>query len=323
MAPIPRPVNHTVEAIYRAYAESRARSYEGLGVSISNLGEECERAVWYGFRWASPPEVVTGLKAITFETGDIEEERLLTALRMIGCEVVDRDERGRQFRYSAAGGHIRGKADGRTVGLPEAPKTWHMVECKSAKEKYYNEIVKKGVKLGYYAHYVQLLTYCYLAGMDRGLYLCRNKNTGEVYAERIEVDREEAIRLIARAERIIHAAEPPPKLHEDPEAKMAWKCRSMCAHMATCHERAFARVTCRTCIHATPLPHGDAEWNCARFGKPLSPEEQRAGCPAHLFIPATVPGEVVEVDEDAETVTYRLGDGSAWTDGAKNDGAAA
>lgn len=317
MAPLPKPVSATQEAIYRAYAESRAAAYEGLGVSISNLGDECERAIWYGFRWTSKPEVVDGLKAITFETGNIEEGRLLNSLRMIGCEVVEADERGRQFRYSAAGGHIRGKSDGKVLGLPEAPKTWHKVECKSSKEKYWNIIVKKGVREGYFSHYVQLLIYCHLQGWDRGLYMCRNKNTGEIYVERIKVDHEEAIRLIARAEHIIRSAEPSPKLFEDPDAKLAWKCRSMCRHFSACHGGAFSRVSCRTCIHATPLFHGDAEWSCARWGKPLSAEEQRAGCPAHLFIPALVPGEMLDADEDAETITYKLRDGSTWVDGSK------
>lgn len=317
MAPLPKPISATQEAIYAAYAASRARAYEGLGVSISNLGDECERSIWYGFRWTSKPEVVTGLKAITFETGEIEETRLLGALRMIGCEVVEGDARGKQFRYSAAGGHIRGKCDGHVHGLPEAPATWHIVECKSAKEKYYNEIVKNGVKAGYFAHYVQLLIYCHLQGWDRGLYMCRNKNTGEVHVERIKVDHEEAIRLIARAERIIRGVEPPPKLFEDPDSKLAWKCRSMCRHFDVCHGGAFPRVSCRTCIHATPQFFGDAEWSCARWGKPLSADEQRVACPAHLFIPALVPGVVLEVDEDSETISYQLRNGSTWVDGSK------
>lgn len=315
MAPLPQPINHTVDAIYKAYAETRNNGYEGLGISISNLGDECERALWYAFRWAAEQEVITGLKAITFETGEIEEQRLLDALRMIGAEVVDVDERGKQFRVTAGNGHIRGKTDGKVLGLPEAPATWHVVECKSMGDKYFKEVVKKKVRDGYFAHYVQLLIYCYLTGHDRGLYICRNKNTGEVYAERIVVDVEEAARIIARAERIIHNPEPPTKLHEDPTAKTAFKC-GFCRFKSVCHEKKFARVHCRTCVHSTPEKHGEAEWSCARWAKPLSMEEQRQGCPAHLFIPALVPGEVVDADEHAETITYTLSDGSTWVDGS-------
>lgn len=259
MAPLPQPKNHTVDAIYRALAAARSNAYEGLGISISNLGDECERALWYGFRWAMPPEEIDGLKAITFETGEIEETRLLDSLRAIGCEVVDLDEKGKQFRYSAVNGHVRGKCDAHVLGVPEAPKTWHMAECKSMKEKYWNEVVKKGVKAGYYSHWVQNNTYAHLAGHERCLYICRNKNTGEIYVERWATDVEEAIRLLARAERIIKSAAPPPKLHEDPDDKMAFKCRTMCKRFkTTCHEKAFPRAHCRTCIHATPEQHGDA-----------------------------------------------------------------
>lgn len=315
MAPLPKPINHTVDSIYRAYAAARASSYEGIGISISNLGDECDRALYYSFRWASPQEPITGLKAIVFETGDIEEERLLTALRMIGCEVVDADERGKQFRYSAVNGHVRGKCDAKVLGVIEAPKTWHMAECKSMQEKYFKPVVKKGVKEGYLSHWVQCNTYAYLEGFDRCLYICRNKNTGEVYVERWETDREDAMRRIARVERIIYSDTPPPKLHEDPKAKVAFKC-GFCRHRHICHENAFPRVHCRTCIHAAPEQHGDAQWSCARWAKPLGTDEQRAGCGAHLFVPALVPGELLVVDDEAETISYRLNDGSEWVDGS-------
>lgn len=317
MAEIPPPQNFTVDAIYAAYAASRARSWEGLGISISDLGNDCDRAVWYALRWASPQEVITGLKAITFETGEIEEERLLNSLRMIDCEVEAVDPHtGKQTRVTAVFGFVRGKIDGKVLGLPEAPKTWHVVECKSAKETYYKPVVKKGVREGYFSHWVQLNTYCHLLGFDRGLYMLRNKNTGEIYCERIETDHDAAIRMLANAERIVEMHEPPAKLHDDPTAKTAFKCRSMCRHKAICHDGVFPRVNCRTCLHATAERLENATISCARWSKPLTPDEQREGCPAHLYLPALVPGEMLDADEAAETVTYRLRDGSTWVDGS-------
>lgn len=61
---------------------------------------------------------------------------------------------------------------------------------------------------------------------------------------------------------------------------------------------------------------GNAAWSCARRAKPLGLDEQRDGCPSHLFIPALVPGELIDADDEAETVTYQLRDGSMWIDGA-------
>ena len=47
----------------------------------------------------------------------------------------------------------------------------------------------------------------------------------------------------------------------------------------------------------------------------LSPEEQRRGCPQHLFIPDLVPGTPIDAGED--WVEYRLPDGSIWVNGRK------
>ncbi|GJD31448.1 hypothetical protein PMNALOAF_2707 [Methylobacterium adhaesivum] len=317
MALIPPPQSHTVDAIYAAYAATRARSWEGLGISISDLGNECDRAVWYALRWAAPQEVITGLKAITFETGEIEEERLLNSLRMIGCEVEAVDPfTGKQVRVSAVFGFVRGKIDGKVLGLPEAPKTWHVVECKSAGDKYYKAVAKaQSVREGYFSHWVQLNTYLHLLGFERGLYMLRNKNTGEIYCERVETDHDAAIRMLANAERIVAMHEPPAKLHTNPKAKTAFKC-GFCRFKGICHEGAFPRVNCRTCLHATAERLENATISCARWVKPLTPDEQREGCGAHLYLPALVPGELLDADEDAETVTYKLKDGSTWVDGS-------
>jgi hypothetical protein len=41
----------------------------------------------------------------------------------------------------------------------------------------------------------------------------------------------------------------------------------------------------------------------------------------HLFLPALVPGEQIDADPEAETVTYRLSDGTTWIDGAVGEAA--
>ena len=91
-----------------------------------------------------------------------------------------------------------------------------------------------------------------------------------------------------------------------------------CKHHAVCHDGAWARVSCRTCLHSSPEMGGDANWSCARWSKPLGVDEQKAACPAHLYIPALVPGEQVDCDEENETITYRLRSGRMWTDGAND-----
>ena len=60
-----------------------------------------------------------------------------------------------------------------------------------------------------------------------------------------------------------------------------------------------------------------------RFDEPRSPQRQQEGrdCPTHLFLPALVSGEQVDADPEAETVTYRMRDGTVWIDGPREQAA--
>ena len=80
---------------------------------------------------------------------------------------------------------------------------------------------------------------------------------------------------------------------------------------------AAAAVTCRSCLHSTPV---DGGWHCARHDRMLAPAEQRAACSRHLFIPDLVPGEVIDAGDDV--VTYRMNDGSTWSNDARTTEAA-
>lgn len=317
MAPLPPATSATVRAIYAAYEDANA-SREGRSISVSTLAEECQRKLWYDFRWTSPQEKVDGRTLRIFETGNLEEDRWIDNLRMIGCEVMDqdgtdRDGNPRQIMVEACGGHVRGYLDSEILGLPEAPKTIHVGEIKSHNAKSFAKLVKDGVKESKPLHFGQLQTYMHLRGRDRGIYLAVCKDTDELYAERLHLDIEYVIRLLARAQRIIDASDPPPKLHEDQTSKMAFAC-GWCKHLPICHESAWPRVNCRTCLYSTPEVGGS--WSCARFSKPLSFEEQAEGCAAHLTLPGLVDGEQIDCDEANETVTYLLRSGLTWVDGA-------
>lgn len=317
MAPLPEPVltPPTVLAIYAAY-EAANEHYDSLGISVGELGNECDRALWYGLRWASQPEQIEGRKLSIFRTGDRWEDALVADLQRIGVDVF-----GQQDRIRLVAGHVRGKIDGRAVGIPEAPKTEHLMEFKSSNEKNFKDLKKKGVKASKPLHFVQLQLGMHMFGLSRAGYLVVNKNDDERYFERVEYDAEFCLRILARAERIIRSDDPPSKLHEDPESKAAFACR-WCKHKAVCHEGAMPRVTCRSCLHSTAEMGGDGHWSCARWSKPLGLDEQRQGCPVHLFLPGLIAGEQVDVDEEAETITYRLASGELWVDGAARGEAA-
>lgn len=306
MAPLPPSPQQTVAAIYAAYEEDAGNSLrEHLGASV--IGAECERALWYSFRWVTRARH-TGRLLRLFETGNLAEARFVANLRRIGVTVMDLDPAtGRQWNLRHAGGHFGGSMDGVAIGLPEAPKSWHVCEFKTHSEKSFTALKKDGVERSKPLHWAQMQVYMHLAGIDRAFYLAANKNTDELYQERIRYDAEAAMRLIAKAERIIGSSCPPTRISEDPAW---WQCR-MCDHHALCHEGAPAERTCRSCLHATPADQG--VWTCARHSIQLTRADQQSGCAAHLYIPDLIRGEQVDAGED--WVEYRLPDGTIWRDG--------
>lgn len=313
MAELPEPPTPTLTAIYAAFEARQGDGFrDHLGASL--IGKSCARALWYDFRWVTPARH-SGRILRLFETGQLEEARLVRDLRATGATVLDVDpESGRQFRVEAHGGHFGGSLDGVAVGLIEAPKTWHVVEFKTHSAKSFTDLVVKGVVAAKPQHAAQMQIYMHLTGITRALYVAVCKDTDALHIERIEADTAMAERLLEKAGRIIFAQHPPERISQDP----AWfECR-FCDHYAVCHGGGAAAHTCRSCLHVTPVEGG---WHCARHDRMLTPEDQRFGCLQHLYIPDLVPGEVVDAGEDF--VAYRMADGSTWVDAAHEEEAAA
>lgn len=304
MALIPDPRNTTVGAIIKGYED---RADDGLRphLGASLLGNECARALWYTFRWATRRRF-DGRMLRLFLTGTLEERRFIHELRQIeGVELHDRDPgTGEQFRFSAVGGHVGGSMDACAVGLPEAPKSWHVVEFKTHKDKSFADLCKKGVAAAKPLHHAQMQCYMGWSGMERALYLACNKNTDDLYGERVRFDQAAFLELMAKAERVVAATEPMEKLNQDP----AWyQCR-LCDHHPVCHGGDMPAVSCRTCAHATPcMTRPSGVWRCEWHDKVLQADEQKRACQEHLFIPPLV-GFAEPVDAGEGWVAYRRRD---------------
>lgn len=280
---------------------------------MSLVADECERKLWYALHWASQPEFITGQKQRRFDTGNREEIRLLDDLERAGIKVERLDPAtGKQFVAALADGWLRGRIDGLATNVPEAPKTMHVVEAKSHNDRSFKELVKKKLQIGKPDHYGQCQAYMHDRSLTRCLYIAVNKNTDEIYTERVEYDAAYAIRTEAKVARIVRADYAPAKLFEDPNAKGAFPC-SWCASRPQCHEGEFARRNCRTCLSSS-FENG-AIVRCELLDKELSYGEQQKGCSKHLFLPSLVPGEQTDSDEKKHTVTYKLHNGEPWIDG--------
>lgn len=309
----------TVTAIYdgiKAKHDESPRRY--LGASI--IGKPCARQLWYDFRWVHF-EDFDGRSLRLFETGHLEEPRMVQNLRDAGVEVYDVDEStGEQFGVIFHGGHFRGHADGVALGIKDAPKTWHLLEFKTHNEKSFSQLVKNGVATAKPMHFAQMQVYMAGMGLIRAYYLAKNKNTDELYGERLHFDKTVASDYIDRAERIIFANEPPLKISEKPN----WYECKFCPYSDYCHGGATAlpdpmpNANCRTCIHSTPQPNGG--WLCELFNTPIAYEHQLQGCSEHRYIPQLLPNLTYDHAEDgvladSPTVFYRSGD-----DGYVNNG---
>jgi hypothetical protein len=202
-------------------------------------------------------------------------------------------------------------------GLKESSK-WAVLEIKTHGKKSFDQLAQKGVKIAKPEHSAQITLYMHWSGMERGLYAAVCKDDDRLHFERLEADPDTAARLMAKAERIITAAEPPPQISDDP-ASFACK---FCDFHSICHGGKAPLVNCRTCAHSTPELDGDARWSCALHGQASIPlEAQRTGCPQHRYIPALLRfATPVDADPEANTVTYALPDGGEFVNGSAPDG---
>lgn len=311
MAALPEPNHTTLARIYdaiKAAAESEEEIRSHLGASL--IGRRCNRQLWLTFRWAEK-KIFDGRMHRLFGTGHREEARIVEDLRRAGMEVHDTDGSGEQFRVSGIGGHFGGSMDGAVRGIPEAPKTWHVLECKTSNEKSFLKMKADGVKAAKPEHYAQMQTYMGYTGMDRAFYVMVNKNTDELYTERVEFDPDAFDKFVAKAQNVIAAAEPPPPISRDP----SWYECKMCDFRTLCHGDDVPQVNCRTCAHSTPELDGDARWSCDRHAKDLSVDQQVAGCGSHRYIPALLGrlGELMRA-ENCE-VEYQTKDGTKFVNG--------
>ena len=279
MSEVPEPRHQTVSAIY-AWHEAQNVESPRPYLGASSIGHHCARYLWLSFRWSKPASF-SGRMLRLFETGHLAEPRFVRELRGIGCEVHEVDPAtGKQFAVEALGGHFRGHLDGCAVGIPEAKKTWHVLEFKTHGEKSFKELSEKGVKDSKPQHYAQMQVYMALTGMERALYLAVNKNTDELYSERIAHVPEESKALLERAESIIFSAEPPPRISDD----ASWYQCKMCDMHGICHGTETPAPQCRNCAHVTP--ERDGSWSCEHHTLHfMTAEQQSKGCKDHRYIP--------------------------------------
>lgn len=303
------PPTPTINAIYAAYEVKQESGYrDHLGASL--IGQECKRAIWYTWRWMTRAQHAGRLLRL-FATGNLAEDRFVIDLRSVGVTVMEVDpDTGRQWAVrDKETGHFGGSMDGKAIGLLEAPRTLHLVEFKTHSAKSFAALKKQGVQASKPPHYAQIQVYMHFGGLTRAYYMAVNKDTDDLYQERVALDKDYAQRMVERAQSIIRSPSPPAKVSDDPAW---WVCR-FCDHAPACHGTAMPERHCRSCLHSTPVE--DGKWHCGSHNTPLFLRDQRNGCTRHRFIPSLVHGEQIDAADDGAWVLYRMADGGEWRDG--------
>lgn len=202
---IPGALHTTLALIDQAItkrAEMReSRNYMGL----SGIGEECDRKLWYSFH--QPVKILDPRVNRIFDTGNAFEALVIKWLKEAGFEVLT-DENG---QYGGEDEMLAWHIDGVIRGLPESDK-WHLLEIKSAKNDSFKKFVKDGLKKTNINYYVQCLTYMEKESLERALFIVVNKDTQELYTERIKSNKMEALFYINRAKEIA-------RMESEPERK--------------------------------------------------------------------------------------------------------
>lgn len=304
MPPLPESMHTTARKIFEWYESKKEDHREHLGASL--IGHHCDRYLWLTFRWAASPQF-GGRVLRLFDTGKREEQRVYEELRGIGVE-LHTEENGQQIQCRDETGHFGGSLDGIGLGFPEAPKTWAVLEIKTANAKAWTALKAKGVQSEKPQHYAQMQTYMGMMKLDRALYISVNKDTDDLHTEWVHFNKETYRDLLTRAERTIKRTTPADRISNDPAH---WLCK-MCDMYKLCHQQEPAEANCRTCCHATPVAGG--KWTCHEFAKELSADDQRKGCDSHIFIPALVHG--TPVDGERNFVEYFVeGTGETFKNG--------
>lgn len=270
MVAIPEKKLKVEQAIEGRFIANDIRKYLG----ISTLGHPCARYIWYQFRWFLPPEQLTARKKRLFNRGHLEEAIILADLKEIGVKVLTT-----QKRTISCHGHIQGHLDAILANIPDAPKTDHLGEFKTAATKYFNQLKNaRSVQKIFPAYYIQCQGYMHKFKLKRCLFICVCKETDERYYERIKYDKQFALGIFEKGEAIVLAEQPPDKISTDPSY---YRCGpKWCQYREICHYPGQyskdIHKTCRSCRYIEV--HDKGRWYCKLHMKFRKTKAQLKGC---------------------------------------------
>jgi hypothetical protein len=270
-------ISNDIDEFCADYYEQGHRNHLGA----SELGEECWRKLWYGFRWTKK-ERFDGRMMRLFNVGHSAEPRFVTYLKGIGFDVKEFDEDGKQFRISGALGHYGGSLD----GIAKAPAKYQLSEDVLISLSFktnntgagFEKVSKEALSKAKPRHWAQECQYGYKRGIKYCIYMIENKNDSDLTIKVLELDWNYGAQLEKKAEQIIFSKEPPPRISENP----ALQACKWCHQKDICHNGAIPEKNCRSCKHSEPIEN--AEWRCNLHNTTIPQDFIKLGCDNWLAI---------------------------------------
>lgn len=240
MVAIPERLDPTLQAVDREMERRAASQPRRSYLGASQIGEECERKLWYSIQPGIPRDDWNAQSLRRFEDGHRSEEVMINRLRMVaGIELHTVDERGDQYGFTDLDGMFQGHVDGLIRGLVQAESAPHVFEAKCVNEKKFAEFLKVRAKVGEkealrewdYIYWAQAQVYMRYFDMNRHYLVVMTAGARDHASCRTALDPDAADTLRDKAARIIRATEPPPRISERREF---WKCK-WCQFQEVCH----------------------------------------------------------------------------------------
>lgn len=263
------PVSQAMyEAASRDIAQESLRGYLGM----SGIGHPCARKIWYSFRQFTPQARDGRIKMI-FSLGNAVEVEVLKWLRLAGYQID-----GQQEHFSALNGFFAGHCDGIIHGITQRP---HILEIKSASDSRFKAFQAGSIVKVSPVYAAQVQCYMGYSGLERALFVVMNKNTSEIYTERVHFDREAFTQLEAKARWILDANQPPDRAYADEGREC-----SMCEFAGHCWRSPYIQrhQTCGSCYF---VRFKDLQPHCVKYGKDI--KHWGRGCPSWHFMDLTDP----------------------------------
>ena len=202
----------------------------------SRVGEPCARKLVYEITHAPKDRDFDADILRVFDAGHQFEALSIRWLRLAGFDLRDRGPDGGQIGFVAAGGRLRGHADGVIVTGPDIGIGWPSLwEHKALGQKSWTDLVKRGLRLSKPIYFAQVQLYMAYLELEVALLTALNRDTLALHHEAVPFDAAEAQRLSDHAVDILRAAdagELPPRIAQ---AADFYLCR-LCPYATRCWE---------------------------------------------------------------------------------------